>query len=838
MKFSGWLHSLAQDLRYGLRLLRLNPGFTAIVVLSLALGTGANTAIFQLIDSLRLRTLPVAQPEQLANVRILDRSWGSGRVHGRYADVTNAQWEQIRDHQRVFSGMFAWATEGGFNLARGGEARYASGMWISGDFFKTLEVPALRGRTLTADDDRRGCGSPPAVISYAFWQREYAGGPDILGRMISLEGHPFEIVGITPPGFTGIDVGRQFDVAVPLCSEALIHGELSLVDLRNGYWLAAVGRLKPGVTIEQANAEMAALSTGILEATTPPQYDTEAQKHYLRYKFGAFPAATGFSNLRRLYETPLWMLLAIAALVLLIACANIAILLLARASVRGREIAVRLSLGASRGRLIRQLLVESLLIGVAGTVLGAVLAQWVSRFLVAFIATSGPDVFVDLHPDWLVLSFTMGIALLTTILFGLAPAFRATRIAPAAALKSAGRNLAGGREHFSLRRGLVVSQVAFSLVLLVGAILFVRSLKNILSVNAGFHTAGIMEADLDFRQLKIPAPQRQGYKLNLIDRLRALPGVEGVADASVVPLSGYGWQENVILAGAAKRADVAPLFTQVSPDFFNTMGIPIMAGRAFSERDTANSLKVAIVNQSFMKKILKGANPIGAHFQIEEAVGRARPIYEVVGLVRDTKYYDLRDEFAPEVYVTTAQDDQPNEYAGLLIRSNLPMGTLTQELKNALAEASPEIGEEFHVMQTNIRDSLLRERLMAALSAFFGALATLLAMMGLFGVMSNFVARRTGEIGLRIALGAQRRNILGMVLGEASTMLVIGLAVGAALVLALGKIAGAMLFGLKPYDPLTISLSAVALTAVAILASYLPARRAARLDPMAALRDE
>jgi putative ABC transport system permease protein len=838
MKFSGWLHSLAQDLRYGLRLLRLNPGFTAIVVLSLALGTGANTAIFQLIDSLRLRTLPVAEPEQLANVRILDRSWGSGRVHGRYADITNAQWEQIRDHQRVFSGMFAWATEGGFNLARGGEARYASGMWISGDFFKTLEVPALRGRTLSADDDRRGCGSPPAVISYAFWQREYAGGPDILGRMISLEGHPFEIVGITPPGFTGIDVGRQFDVAVPLCSEALIHGELSLVDLRSGYWLAAVGRLKPGVTIEQANAEMAALSTGILEATTPPQYDTEAQKHYLRYKFGAFPAATGFSNLRRLYETPLWMLLAIAALVLLIACANIAVLLLARASVRGREIAVRLSLGASRGRLIRQLLVESLLIGVAGTVLGAVLAQWVSRFLVAFIATSGPDVFVDLHPDWLVLSFTMGIALLTTILFGLAPAFRATRIAPAAALKSAGRNLAGGREHFSLRRGLVVSQVAFSLVLLVGAILFVRSLKNILSVNAGFHTAGIMEADLDFRQLKIPAPQRQGYKLNLIDRLRALPGVEGVADASVVPLSGYGWQENVILAGAAKRADVAPLFTQVSPDFFNTMGIRIMAGRAFSERDTANSLKVAIVNQSFMKKILKGANPIGAHFQIEEAVGRARPIYEVVGLVRDTKYYDLRDEFAPEVYVTTAQDDQPNEYAGLLIRSNLPMGTLTQELKNALAEASPEIGEEFHVMQTNIRDSLLRERLMAALSAFFGALATLLAMMGLFGVMSNFVARRTGEIGLRIALGAQRRNILGMVLGEASTMLVIGLAVGAALVLALGKIAGAMLFGLKPYDPLTISLSAVALTAVAILASYLPARRAARLDPMAALRDE
>src|SRR5579859_150025 len=832
------LTEIRQDLHYALRVLRLNPGFTAIAVLSLALGTGANTAIFQLIDSLRLRTLPVAHPEQLASVRIQDPSGRPGRIHGRYPDITNAQWEQIRDHQRVFSSMLAWATEGGFNLAPGGEARYASGIWVSGDFFKALEVPALRGRTLTAEDDRRGCGSPPAVISYAFWQREYGGGPDILGRKISLDGHQFEIAGITPPGFTGIDVGRQFDVAVPLCSEPLMHGESSLMDLRNGYWLAAVGRLKPGVTIEQANAEMAALSTGILEATVPPQYDAEAQKHYMQFKFGAFPAATGFSNLRRSYETPLWTLLAIAGMVLLIACANIGNLLLARASARGREIAVRLSLGASRARLIRQLLVESLLIGVAGAVLGAVLAQWISRFLVAFIGTSAPDVYVDLHPDSFVLSFTTAIALLTTILFGMAPAFGATRIAPAAALKSAGRNLAGGREHFSLRRGLVVSQVAFSLVLLVGAILFVRSLKNILSVDAGFQTAGIMEADLDFGQLKIPAQQRQSYKLNLIGRLRALPGVEGVADANVVPLSGFGWTQSVILAGATKRADVVPLFTQVSPDFFDTMGIRIMAGRAFNEHDTANSPKVAIVNQSFVKKILNGANPIGVHFQIEEAVGRARPIYEVVGLVRDTKYYDLRDEFAPEVYVTTAQDDQPDEGAGLLIRSNLPMGTLTQELKNALAEASPEIGTEFHVMQTNIQNSLLRERLMAMLSGFFGALATLLAMMGLFGVMSNSVARRTGEIGLRIALGAQRRNILGMVLGEAGTMLAIGLVIGAGIALALSKTAGAMLFGLKPYDPLTISLSAIALAAVAVLSSYLPAHRAARLDPMAALRDE
>jgi len=835
---SDFFAGVLQDLRFGFRVLRLNPGFTAIVVLSLALGTGANTAIFQLIDSLRLRTLPASNPQQLAGVRILDTSWRHGRVHGRYPDITNAQWEQIRDHQRVFSSMLAWATEGGFNLAPSGEARYASGIWVSGDFFKTLEVRALRGRTLTAEDDRRGCGSRPAVISYAFWQREYGGGPDAVGRMISLDGHSFEIVGITPPSFAGIDVGRQFDVAVPLCSEALMHGESSLMDLRNGYWLAAVGRLKPGVTIDQANAEMAALSRGILEATVPPQYDAEGQKHYLQYKFGAFPAATGFSNLRRSYETPLWTLLAIAALVLLIACANIGNLLLARASAREREITVRLSLGASRGRLVRQLFLESLLLGSAGALLGAVLAQWISRFLVAFIGTSAPDIFVDFRPDWRVFAFTMVIALLTTILFGMAPAFRATSVTPAAALRSAGRGLAGGRERFSLRRGLVVSQVAFSLVLLVGAMLFVRSLKNILSVDAGFQTAGIMEADLDFSQLKIPAPQRQTYKLNLIDRLRGLPGVEGVADASVVPLSGFGWSNNVILAGATKPADVSSSFTRVSPDFFNTMEMPIVAGRAFNERDRANSPKVAVVNQSFVKKILNGANPIGAHFQIEEEVGHARPIYEIVGLVRDTKYYDLREEFVPEVYVTTAQDDDPDEGAQLLVRSSLPVQTLTQELTSALADASPEIGTEFHVMQSNIQNSLLRERLMAMLSGFFGALATLLAMMGLFGVMSNSVARRAGEIGLRMALGAQRRNILGMVLSEAGMILAIGLFIGVALVLALGKTATAMLFNVKPYDPLTISLSAIALAAVAIISSYLPARRAARLDPMVALRDE
>jgi predicted permease len=380
--------------------------------------------------------------------------------------------------------------------------------------------------------------------------------------------------------------------------------------------------------------------------------------------------------------------------------------------------------------------------------------------------------------------------------------------------------------------------VAFSLVLVVGALLFSRSLGKLLAIDAGFRQTGILETDVDYSKLRITVPQRQPYKISLIERLRAIPGVQAVSNASVVPISGYGWDDNIILAGAKERAKESPLFDRISPGYFNTMGITVLAGRDFNESDTASSQKVAIVNESFVKRILNGANPIGQHFQIEEDVGRPRPMYEIVGFVKDTKYYDLRDNFRPIVYVTTLQEDQPDQYAQLLIRSPLPLGGLTSSIKNALADISPLISIEFTPLQRNIHDSLLRDRLMATLSGFFGGLAALLAMVGLYGVISYSVARRTNEIGIRMALGAQRLNIVNMVLGEAGLLLVIGLAVGIALALVLSKTASSLLFGLKPRDPLTILLAVLGLAAVAILASLIPARRAAGLDPMVALRNE
>lgn len=830
------MHTIWQDVKYGVRLLLLNPGFALVATLSLALGIGANTAIFQLIDAVRIRTLPVKNPQELAVVRIIDRTWNSGNFTGRYSQLTNPLWEQIREHQQAFSSIFAWGGES-LNLAVGGEARNTQAIWVSGDFFKTLEVEPLVGRALIPADDQRGCGSPNAVVSYAFWQREFGGAPDVLGRKLTLEGHPFEIVGVTPASFYGVDVGRSFDVAIPICSEPMIHGEDAVLDMRHGWWLAVMGRLKPGWTLAQATAQLTAASPAMLEATLPPVYDAEASKKYFAYKFGAFPADTGFSNLRRNYESPLWLLLGTAALVLLIACANLANLMLARASAREREIGIRLSLGASRGRLIRQLLSESLLLAVTGAALGAGLAQVLSRFLVAFISTQGRPLFVDLQPDWRVLGFTAGLTVLTCVLFGLTPALRATRVAPSEVLKSNGRGLTTGRERFSLRRALVVSQVAISLVLLVGALLFVRSLRNLLTLDAGFRQDGILITDLDLTRLKLPVERRQTYKREVLDRIRAIPGVLSAADTTIVPVSGNGWNNNVLIDGTEK-SKVTPNFSRISPGYFKTLGTLLVAGRDFDDRDTTASPKVAIVNESFARKLLNGANPIGRGFRIDEYVGRPRHMYEIVGFVKDTKYGDLREEFKPIVFVAAAQDDRPDQFAQFLIRSDLPLAGLLSDVKRTIGQASPEINLEFHVFKSQIRDSLLRERLMATLSGFFGFLAGLLATIGLYGLISYTVARRTNEIGIRMALGAQRGDVVRMILREAGILLGIGIAAGTALSLLAAKTASALLFGLKPSDPLTLAAAIAALAAVTVAASFLPAQRASRLDPMVALRDE
>jgi predicted permease len=833
------VHALWQDLRYGARQLRLASAFTTVATLSLALGIGANTAIFQLLDAVRLRALPVRAPGELLEIRITNTADGrTGSFRGRRSQLTQPLWEQLQAGQQGFSGTVAWGT-GVFDLAAGGEARYAQGIWVSGDFFHVLGVPAALGRVFSAADDQIGCGSPGAVLGNAFWQRQYGGDVSVVGRTLQLDGHPFEIVGVASPRFFGLEVGRRFDVAIPLCSEAVLRGEHSGIGKTDVWWLGAIGRLKPGWSARQAAEQLAALSPGVFRATLSRSYAPDDARNYLAFKLDASPAASGVSELRRDYETPLWLLLGIAALVLTIACANLANLQVARASGRQREMAVRLALGASRGRLLRQLLAESLLLAAAGALLGMWLALALSRSLLAFLSTESDRLYLDLGAGWHVLAFTSVLAVGACLAFGVAPALRATRTPAGAVLKASGRGLTASRERHGQRRSLVVVQVALSLVLVVNAVLFVRSLRNLTRQDPGFRPGGILVADLDLRRVNVPAERRRALYREILDRLTSLPGVESAAAAAIVPVSGSGWNDYIVSDGRGGRKPKALAnVNQVSTGFFRTLGTPLLSGRDFDERDVLAAPRVAIVNQTFARELLREPNPVGASFEMEQRPGEPRRIYQVVGLVKDTKYGELREEFTPIAYLPSQQDEEPGPSVSLLVRSSVPLEGVTAAVTRAIAAASPEISLSYTVFETQLRESLLRERLMATLSGFFGALAALLATIGLYGVMSYMVARRTSEIGLRMALGADRRHVLRMVMGEAATLTGAGLVVGSALAVAGAQAAKALLFGLQPHDASTLAIAAAGLTSVALLASYLPAARAARVEPTVALREE
>ena len=835
MNTIGVVETFWQDVRYGVRLLRLNPGFTVVAIASLALGIGANTAIFQLFDAVRLRLLPVSNPQELAEVHIADMSASRGSIANEYLPLTNVLWERIRDRQQVMSGIFAWSPQT-FNLSSSGETRYAHGIWVSGDYFHVLGVPPILGRVLTAEDDRRGCGSPGVVISYAFWQREFGGATSAVGSKLTLDGHPLEVIGVTPPNFSGLEIGRSFDVAVPICADKLLRRQ-SFLDMGTVWWLIAMGRLKPGLSVAQASAQFNAISPGIFQATLPAGYPPESVKDYLNFKLAAYPAGTGISGLRKAYSSPLLFLLAIAGVVLLIACANLANLMLARATAREREIAIRLAIGASRGRLIRQLLAESLLLAAAGAMLGAFLARSLSQLLISFLSTEGNPLFVDLGTDWRVLAFTAGLALVTCLLFGLAPAVRSTRTDPISAMKTGGRGLTANRERFGFERALVVSQVMLTVVLLVGALLFSGSLRNLLVVDAGFQQEGVLIANVDLAPLKLSHQTRNEFKHEIVDRLRALPGVSSAAEAAFVPLDGSSTTNRVWMDGSNFEHAVAVNFDWVGPGYIQTLGISLLAGRDFDRRDTANSPGVALVNEAFARKLGLGANPVGKRFHREVTPSDKEKVFEVIGLVKNTKYFDLREDFRPIALLAIAQNPT-SEFNTVLIRSSMPEARLVPEVKRALAELNPQIGFDFRMFRTQIEEGLLRERLMARLSGFFGLLASLLATIGLYGVISYMVVRRKNEIGIRMALGADRRKMVAMILGEAGVLLIIGLAGGSVLAIAAAMAARSMLFGLQPYDPMTMAMAVAVLALVGLAASYLPARRAARLDPMTALRDE
>jgi predicted permease len=645
------------------------------------------------------------------------------------------------------------------------------------------------------------------------------------------------VIGVTPPGFNGISIGDTFDVAVPICVEPILSPRNNRLTLRHAWWLAAIGRLKPGWTIAHANAQILAVTPAILQETIPPFYDAEGTKKYLEYKLGAFSASTGFSELRSDSETSLWLLLGISGLVLLIACTNLANLMLARASARERQITIRRALGATRWRMVRELLSESLLLAAAGSMCGLFLAFAISRMLVAFISTQQNPVFLDLAMDWHVLAFTTGLAALTTINFGLVPALRATRAEPATLLQSGSRGATGGRERFSLRRILIVSQVGLSVVLLMGALLFVRSLRNLTTLNVGFQQTGILVTSVDFTHLQIPEERYTEYKRDLVRRVQAIPGVESAAHAMLVPFGGSTWNDNVINEGSDQDAGVV-WENFLGPGYFQTIGTPLLAGRDFDDRDTATSVKVAIVNQAFARKILKSADPLGKRFRIHESPGKPRPLYEIVGVTADNKFQDMHEEFLPFMYFPSTQEEKPSPDDHILIRSLLPLNSLIASMKETIANANPGIDLEFLVFKTRIQDSLLQDELMATLSSFFGFLAALLAAIGLYGVMSYMVIQRTKEIGIRMAIGAERADVLRMILREATVLTVAGLVIGTGLALASAQAAKSLLFGLKPRDPFTLVMAVVTLSAVAALASFLPAYRASKLDPLTALRYE
>lgn len=828
------LESLWHDVRSALRVFVKNPGFSFVVVATLALGIGANTALFELLDAVLLQSLPVKNPRELVQVRVVDMSKARGSFSSGYPVVTNLIWEKLREDHQGFSGIAAWR-DVHFSRDLGGDARFVNGLYVSGEFFRVLAVRPVAGRIFTAADDRPSCGLPGAVISYGFWQQEFGGRP-ALGQKLRLNDKSVEVIGIAPANFFGVSVGSDFDVAVPICAQPYLDTR-NLLSSSTRWWLSVIGRLDPKWSVQQVAAHLGATSHGIFASTLRADYPPESVKDYLAMKLTAEPSAAGVSILRATYSDPLRFLLGIAGLVLMITCANLASLMLARTTARERDMAVRLAIGAGRWRLIRLVLGESLLLSIAGALAGAGLAQVLSHGLVAYLNTQDHPISLDFRLDWRLFAFLLGISLVTCLLFGLAAALRASRTPPGAVMKACGHGMTASRGRLGFRGALVMSQVALSLVLLFSALLFTQSLRNLLIDDPGFQAKGLLIARLDFTRLQIPADRRTAFQRQLLDRIRSIPGVDRAANTSIVPLSGKGRGNAVWIDAHDSNQRQDSDFSSVSPDYFNTLRIPIVSGRDFNDYDTSQSPRVAVVNEAFAKKLGLGANAIGARFWCEATPSSPAQLYRVVGLVKDTKYHSIRRLAGPIAYLAFAQDKDTDNHMQVLVRSRLPMDT-EHAIRRTLQDVSSGISFQFEGLQDQIQQSLLAERLLATLSGFFGALAVLLAMTGLYGVMSYTVTERTTEIGIRMALGAQPINISAMILGQAATLLAVGLVLGTGLSLAAAGAASALIFGLKPRDPATLAGAALLLAVVTVLASLVPSMRAANVNPIDSLRTE
>ncbi|MGC1482433.1 MAG: ABC transporter permease [Candidatus Acidiferrum sp.] len=828
------IETVFQDIRYGLRILGRTPVITGVAILSLALGIGANTAIFSLIDTVMLRMLPVQKPEELVQVRRLNPA-RSGEDNPSF---TNPLWEQVRDNQDVFSGVFAWGGSR-FDLAQGGAVENANGIFISGDYFSTLGVRPAAGRLITPTDDKRGC---PAVVvlSHAFWQDHLGGSPSVIGSTISLSNHPFQIIGVSSPGFYGVEVGSKFDVAIPICTADIFDGKDSRLDHRSEWWLSIMGRVKPGLGHNRLKARLGVLSPQIFAGALPKNWNEKGQARFLKFILVAAPAATGMSWVRRQFEQPLNILMGVVGLVLLIACANIASLMLSRAAARHKEIALRKALGASRARLIRQLLTESVLLSTAGAVLGVVFARWGSSLLVRYISTQRDAIFLDLTFDWRILSFTAAVALFTGLLFGVLPAFRSTRVSLTSAMKGSQTGDAESSTKFRPGKWIVASQVALSLVLLVASGLFLRSLVKLVTMDIGFDRNDVLIVRTDLHTAKI-APERQPAMFEEIEnRLRTLPGVVSASRSVITPVSNRTWDNalQVDTPNPPTGEDAIAFFNFISAGYFETLRTPLLAGRNLNDGDTKTSAQVALVNETLARKFFSNANPVGKYFRVQPEPGKSTVPIQVVGLVKDSKYESLREENSATAYFPITQITEPAEEQVFEVRTTTRPSALVPSVQKAVAGVSKTIPLDFSTLAQQVDDSLVQERLLATLSTFFGGLALLLAMIGLYGALSYLVAQRQAEFGIRMALGAPQSSILGLVMRDVGIVLAGGLAAGACLALATVGVLQKMLFGLAPRDMFTFLAAIGVLSAVAIVAGYIPARRAMHIDLLVALRYE
>ncbi|HKV98886.1 MAG TPA: ABC transporter permease [Vicinamibacterales bacterium] len=829
-----WLDHLRRDVRHGVRALRRQPGFTLAAILSLALGIGANSAIFQVIDAVRLRALPVPRPQELAEVRIAGGQGGFGISSGFDVQATYPLWEELRDHQRVFSHVFAWGTNL-TSIGRGGEARIARVLWLTGDAFATLEVVPVAGRLIDDHDESPACRAS-VVLSHAFWQSDFNGDPTAVGGSLYIMDRALPIVGVTAKDFFGLEVGRRFDVALPACAVAQWGNR---IERRDYFWLNVIGRLRPGVSVDRAGSELGPQSVGLFEATTPDGYSAESTARYRNFRFTAVPASTGASELRRQYGDALWVLLAMTGLVLVLACTNIMNLQLARATSREHEVALRLAIGASRQRVFAQMLVESVLLAGAGAATGLIIAERLSRMLVGLLSTEFDPLYLDLQPHWTVFAFTLAIGAGACLLFGLAPALRASNAKPGAALKDSGRGLSTSRERLLTQRALIVLQVIVSLVLIFGATLFVRSFDKLTHADLGITPTNLIVARLWDTSPPSQPDQAAVRHDELLAAIRRLPGVQAAATTTKVPLDGTSWTLALMPVGVPSPKRSSSKFTYVSPDYFRTVGMRLVAGRDLADTDRRSSAPVLVVNQTFVRRILAGTDPIGSHVRTIGEPGYPPTDYEVVGVVNDATYQGVRDVPRPIAYAAFVQNPKlGSSWPTLLVRPSETPAPVIAALKQVLVDGRPTMTLGITLLEGDIRNGLLRERVMSWLAGAFGVVAALLAFIGIYGVISYVVERRRHELAIRLSLGSGRARVVRLIAGQLAVLIGIGLALGMGTALLLGRAAGTLLFALSAHDSWSIATSLALLIAVAVFACTIPALRAARLDVTQALKTE